>query len=175
MLKFLYSIGMGILTGVIASVAFQTINYLSKPKIKISNEISKKKNKDTGEIEYRFKIVNMSKHYVKNVKVFLEVVTRDNGNGGVILSTKPIQVLRKDVTFIEPHNKNDADASYAIRYRIDGDLEKLWLDDTTSFLRLRFYCESEFNGTGKLFTQNYSKKSSIKEGEFNFGDSCEIA
>ncbi len=174
MLKFMYSIGMGVVTGLIASIAFQTINYLSKPKIKISEEISKKENPVTKETEYRFKIVNKSKHYVKNVKVFLEVVTRDNGSGGAILSTKPIHVLRRDVSFIEPFDKNDKEAPYAIRFRIDGDLDKIWVEDNKSYLRLRFYCESEFNGTGKLFTQDYSKKTSIKEGEFKFGESCEI-
>lgn len=173
MLKILYSTLIGVISGIIASIAFHFITYLSKPKIRISEQISKKK--INGVYEYRFKIVNMSKYYVKNVKVFLEIIKRDNGDGGVILSSKPIHVIRKDVTFIEPHSKNDKDASYAVRYRIDGDLENLWAEDEQSYLRLRFYCENEFNGTGKLFTQNYSKKATtIKEGDFKFGDSCEI-
>lgn len=163
----------GLVAGVVSSVVSHVLLYVSKPKIKLSKVISKKKVGET--YEYRFKMVNLSKFYAKNIKILFEMVTRYNTDGGTVLKVVPIQLERNDISFIEPFNKKDKDASYATRFKIKGNLEDVWNDDARSFLRLKFYCENEFNGSGKLFIQDYHiKKKAIKEGEYKFGKSCEI-
>lgn len=103
------------------------------------------------------------------------MITIENGNDGNILSSKPLPLVRKEISFIEPYNKNDKDAQYAIRLKINGDLEELWKEDEHSFLRVKIYCENEFNSSGKLFYKDYKKRRiSISSGDFNFGKSLDI-
>jgi len=163
----------GLISGVISTLLGYIILSLSKPKIKISEKIAKLS--INGVNEYRFKVVNLSPHYAKNIKILFDMMTIENGNDGNILSTKPIPIVRKDIAFIEPYNKNDKDAQYAVRFKINGDLEEIWKDDGYSFLRLKVYCENEFNNSGKLFIKDYKKRRiAITQGDFNFGKSLEI-
>ncbi len=169
----LVSVGVGLVAGVVSSMASHLLLSLTKPRIKLSDKISKKVTQEG--IEYRVKVVNLSRHYAKNVKVILELVTRQVGMGGQILKVEPIPLARPDVNFIEPYNKKDRDALYAVRFQISSPLENVWQDDENTFLLLTLYCESEFNGAGKVFSQEYAfRRNSIKEGDFRFGKSCEI-
>lgn len=167
------SILIGIFAGIISSLISHVLLRFSKPRIKIAKQIAKSK-KGSG-YEYRFKIVNLSRSYAKNVRIQFEMVTDVIGKGGTISRVIPISLVRDNIDFIDEYRKKDKNANYAVRFAIKDDLEDIWVDDEYSYLRLKFYCENESSGCGKVFVQKYEIKSnSIKEGAYEFGKSCEI-
>ncbi len=163
----------GIFAGIISSLISHVLLRFSKPRIKIAKQITKSK-KGSG-YEYRFKIVNLSRSYAKNVRIQFEMVTDVIGTGGTISKVIPISLVRDNIDFIDEYRRKDKNANYAVRFAIKDDLEDIWVDDEHSYLRLKFYCENESSGCGKVFVQKYEIKSnSIKEGAYEFGKSCEI-
>lgn len=64
--ELLASVLIGVFTGIFSLVLHALLRF-SKPRIKIDKQISKRK-KGSG-YEYRFKIVNLSRLYEKNVRI----------------------------------------------------------------------------------------------------------
>ncbi len=163
----------GIFAGIISSLISHALLRFSKPRIRIANQIAK--TKIGNKCEYRFKIVNLSRTYAKNVRIQFEMVTDTIGKGGTISNVVPISLVRDNVDFIDEYRRKDTNANYAVRFAIKDDLDDVWIDDKHTYLRLKFYCENEFSGSGKVFVQKYKiKKDSIKEGTYQFGKSCKI-
>lgn len=163
----------GVISGIIASIIAQLIFRLNKPKIEISNDIAKCEKQD-GTFEYRIKIVNKSKQYVKNMKVFAHLVTNHNAPDGNLLTVEPVHISRNDISFIEPFDEKDQNALYAIRLRIESELENLWGDDSITYLEIKIFCENEKNGCGKVFSNIYRTKKSIIVGTFETKTSMTI-
>lgn len=170
--SFLIGIISGVISGIIASFVVQLIIYLSKPNIIISDNIAKQ-NGPNGP-EYRIKIVNKSKAYAKDLSVQVNIMSRENAINGNLLSAKPLPLVRKDISYIEPFDKKDEDTKYAIRVRINSDLENVWKDDKTNYVEIKVFCTNELTSAGKVFSKEYKKKVLIKEGEFEAGQSMDI-
>lgn len=165
----LLSIVSGIISGIIASVILNNYYWNVKPKLLISNQISKN---EKG--EYRIKIINKSKFYVTNVFIQLQLVTVSNGNGGNILKAINLDIPYKMLQIIDRYDKNNLNAPYAIRFVISKNLEEIWKEDEHTYLKLIVYCSNEHNNASKLYEYIYHKKQCIKNGNFKFGDSLEI-
>lgn len=164
----------GLFSGVLSSIIAQLILKTQKPRLNISDSIAKKAAEEG--YEYRIKVVNRTHHYVKNMIIYAQLITNINSVDGTLLKVQPISLVHKDITFIEPYNKSDDSALYAIRLRLTDNLEKLWNEDDHTYLELKIYCENESNGSGKVFKKVYNKKSiAIIEGEFKTKRSMEIA
>lgn len=148
----LLSILSGVISGVIASVLLNHYYWNNKPKLFISNYISK-----NIKGEYRIKIINKS-----------------NGNGGNILNVINLDIPYKTLQIIDPYDKDNLNAPYAIRFVIANNLEELWKEDKNTYLKLMIYCSNEHNNASKLYEHIYYKKTCIKNGDFKFGDSFEI-
>ncbi len=167
------NVAIGIIAGVVSSFITHILMRFSKPKIKIAEQIAKSKTANGW--EYRFKIVNLSRAYAKNVRIQFEMVTDIIGNGGTISKVYPIRLMRENIDFIEAYSKKDTNANYAVRFALKDNLDDIWTDDNYSYLRLKFYCENESTGVGKVFVQKFQKKNkSIRVGKYMFGKSCEI-
>ncbi len=168
--QFLLSIASGIISGIIASILINIYYWRKSPKLLISKQIAKNKKG-----EYRVKVVNLSKFYVTNVFVQMQLITISNGNGGTILNVKNIDIPYKVIKVIAPFDKKDINATYAIRFVIPNDLEQIWENDMQTNLKLLIYCSNEHNNSSKLYEQTYYRKEdSIKDGEFEFGKSTQI-
>lgn len=162
----------GVISGIIASLGAQLIIHISKPKIVISDEISKEI--INGKPEYRIKIINKSKFYAKDMSIQVQLVSRTNAPDGDLFFTKPIPLVRKDISYIEPFNKNDKDAKYAIRVRLDANIEEIWKDDTYEYIEIKVFCTNDFNGAGKIFSKEYKKRTKIVVGSFETKESTKI-
>jgi len=170
----LLSVIIGILSSVIASIIFLTFLTRVRPKIEISNQIAKGKSLTTGDIIYRIKVINKTRHSIINIKAQLHLVTPIVVPGGILLKTKEIPLKRSEVMCLEKFDPKDEQAKYAFRFVTYEDIEKSWSDDKRSFLRFRIVATDSISGFSKVFTKDYHTKSLIKEGEFEYGASMEI-
>lgn len=159
----------GIISGIIASVVLNRYYWSIKPKLSISDDISKN---EKG--EYRIKIVNKSNFYVTNIFIQVQLVKISNGNGGNILNVVNLDIPYQKLQIIDPYDKTNLNAPYAVRFVLPKDLETKWNEDINTYLKLIIYCSNEHNNSSKLYEHIYHKKSCIKNGNFKFGDSLDI-
>lgn len=164
-------IASGLISGLLSAVIMHIITRANKPQITISPKIACQNIE--GKNEYRFKIVNLSKSYIKNMIVSAELVDSTNSGSGLVIVTKPLKLARSDIRIIKPYSNKDQSMEYALRFRILEDLETKWTDVEHTSLRVTAYCEHESNGVGKVFEQTYHK-SDIVQGIFKSGKSMEI-
>lgn len=158
----------GIISGVVASLIFFIWIRGLKPKINISNKISKL---SCG--KYKVKVVNLSKFEVINVKVCMEIVEVLGDASGDINYCSQIKLVSGDVFYLPKYNKKAASCRYARRFTTKCNLEE-WFDNNGSkFIRFTIYAENEFSGIGKIFSKEY-KKEDIVKGEFCKGKSMDI-
>ncbi len=167
---FLTGLISGLISGVISSIVAQLIFKIQKPKLEISDNILKET--VNGVPEYRFKVVNNSKEYAKNIDIVVQWICVKKTPNGNLITTRPVSLARKDIKFINPYNKSDENNTYAVRYRFDCDLEKEWIENNS--LEVSIFCENEQNGCGKMFRKVYKNPSCIIEGSFENGKSTRI-
>lgn len=163
----------GLISGLLSSLIMQIITRINKPRIKISDQIACKKN-DSGENEYRFKIVNLSRSYAKNMLVLAELVNVTNDGSGTVSKVSPLTLARDDIRIIKPYSNNNDNKDYAIRFRLLENLEKVWVDAEHTHVQITVYCEKERSGVGKVFEKKYYRRDII-QGSFITGKSTEIS
>ena len=169
---FLTGLISGLISGVISSMVAQFIFRIQKPKLEISDTISKEI--VNGVPEYRFKVVNNSKEYAKNIDIVVQWICDQDAPNGNLITTQPISLIRKDIKFINPYKKEDSNSTYAVRFRFNCDLEEEWKKKNNASLEVSIFCENEQNGCGKMFKRVYNNPSSIIEGSFETGKSTTI-
>ncbi len=188
-MNFLFStilaIGLGVLSSLIAALLYFYLFFLRlKPKLSISKEICKREGED-GLMEYEIKVVNNNRRRsAVNVRAELLLVTRRSAPGGMIIHTDPISLKRSEIfeiTRFDPKdNPSEDEAQYAFRFltvqptKKDPTLESRWEDDTNTYLLFRMFATDPLSSLGKVFPQEYYKKSDIIEGDFSFGPSLKI-
>jgi hypothetical protein len=63
-----------------------------------------------------------------------------------------------------------------LRFAIDEDLETKWTHGDISHLRFQIYAMHSLSGFGRAFEQKYyQKRSSIEDGDFEFGNSFRVS
>lgn len=167
-------LAMGVLSSILAAGLFLYILSRLKPKISISDVISKNKTKE-NDTEYKIKIINHGKRDAINLKMEVSLMINKNVFGGVVYNSQQL-TLKKSEWFILPSYKaNDKEARYALRITILEDLEKIWSDDSTQYLRIKVFAQDEMSNFGKVFEKEYRTiRNSIKEGSFAFGDTMKV-
>ncbi len=166
----LSGIGSGVVSGIIASVLLNKYYWSLKPNLIISDKIAV--NDDN---EYHIKIINKSHFYITNIYIKIQLVTVSIGNGGSISNVFELNFPSNKLTIINPYNRKDKDATYAVRLGISKNLEDEWIEDEHTYLKFIIYCSNEHNNSSKLFEKIFYKKNlCIKHGNFKFGTSCEI-
>jgi len=117
----------------------------------------------------------MTKRSITNVRAELHLITPKNVPGGRIVSSKKIELKRCDPIQIGRFNPKDKEADYAHRFQTYKNLDKIWAKDGNTYLRFRIFGTDSLSNLGKIFRQDYHmKRSTIKNGEFEFGNSMEI-
>jgi hypothetical protein len=72
-------------------------------------------------------------------------------------------------------DKQDKTAAYAYRFRSYDALDDLWSHDAQSYLRFRVQATHSVSGFSRVFRKDYyTKRNSVIDGEFDFGDSMKI-
>ena len=163
---------LGVASSVVASTIFLIFLRNMRPNLVIAREIAFMEN--GNESKYIFKVINKGRRNIVDIRGELLLVKTNNVHGGAILDTKALKEY--EAFIISKYDKHDDDAKYARRFKFSNDLNAIWEDDKVQFLIFRIYCHDETSGFGKVFTQEYRvKRSSIIQGEFNFGDSLKIS
>lgn len=165
----LYSLLIGVVSGLISTLIVFIYWQIRKPNLKISKEIAKNKKG-----EYRVKIVNKSHLYATNLRFQLLSVSVSNGNGALIYNVVEYKMPYAEIMQIAPYKRKDKEGKYAIRFVLPRDFNENWKDDNRTNIRLVVYCANEYNTSSKVFEQVYYKKDCIKNGVFDCNESMRI-
>jgi len=161
--------------GLITSGIFFVILSRFKPKIDISPKIAQGVSTKTGVTVYRIKIINRTRAPITNIRAQLHIFKSYQTATGEIWKSNAIELKRSDPIGIDKYDKKDKSASYAFRFLTYDDLDEMWSDDSSQFLRFRIIARHSASGFGGFFFRDYRlKRNSIKEGEFSKGNTFEI-
>ena len=164
----------GIASSLAASAAFLIILSTWRPKLDISSVISKDKD-PWGNVRYVFKVVNLTRRPVTNVKLRMTILTPESVQGGWVYRLEDLKLKVPQMMEIARFDRDDKDANYAVRFTILEDLDRIWTQEGASKLRLEVYATHSLTGFGKSFVKEYDQRSTaLKEGGFKFGKSLEI-
>ena len=146
---------------------------MKKPRVEISNYISKYRDEETRENVYCFKIRNRTNCSIYSVEVSACFMTPVGADGGQNLYIKEIPIRYDNYSHISPKIKTDVHALHAVRIRCFYELEEAWGKST--FLRFEVFAKHELSGFSKIFIRDYHNNSCIKAGQFKFGDELTIS
>jgi len=173
MLNYLLAIIIGVSASLVASFMFLLFLSRVKPKIVISDQIAKGKD-SAGKQLYMIKVINRGRRPIIHIEASLFLVTPLTVPHGITREHKNIQLTTSRIMEVSKLNLKDKWASYECTLSTYEDIEDLWKDDT-QFLRFKVYAADSYSGFGRVFTKDYyTKRNSIKEGDFKFGNSLEI-
>ncbi len=174
MIGHLQSILIGVLSSLVASIVFLLFLTRLRPKIEISNQVARTVT-STGKTIYRIKIINKSRVPIMNIRAQLHVMTPTTVPSGIIYVSKDISFQQSAVMELSKLDKQDKTAAYAYRFRTYDSLDDLWNNDSQSYLRFRVQATHSVSGFSKVFRKDYyTKRNSIVDGEFDFGNSVNI-
>jgi hypothetical protein len=165
---------LALLIGIFTNAIFILLLSFVRPKVSISNTITKGKSRDGRDI-YRIKIINKTRQPIVDIKAQLHVLTNFQTHNGDIFKAKLIKLVQSEPLTIAGFDKKDRDADYAYRFVTYEDLSEIWSDDTIGFLRFRIFSRHSISGFGSVAKQDYRlKRASIFEGDFSKGNSFAI-
>jgi len=174
MIDHLLSITIGVLSSLGASIIFLFFLTRIRPRLDISDQIAKTVTSN-GETIYRIKIINKTRVPIMNIKAQLHIMTPTTVPSGIIYISQNIPLQRSELMELSKFDKKDKTASYAYRFRSYKSLDDLWGDDDHSYLRFRIQATHSVSGFSKVFRKDYfTKRNSVLDGEFDFGDSMKI-
>tara|TARA_R110002020_G_scaffold274311_7_gene489442 strand:+ start:179 stop:739 length:561 start_codon:yes stop_codon:yes gene_type:complete len=177
--QILISAGVGIISSLMAAYLYFKFSYSLKPKIEISDYISRWKTSN-GIKNYSIKIVNRSNRNVMNVSAqFFSVkqvkVLSENGKDvDRINEYSTIELVRSNIMELKGKNSKDKFAPYEFRFSTLTDLDTLLNSNADAHLKIEIYCQDAKTSFGKVFSQNYSGTNKIKKGPFKSNHSLEI-
>jgi hypothetical protein len=181
-MSFIIPLVTGVLSGFIASLIFIIFFSRIRPNIKISDKICYSfgpilfPDELEGKPIYEIKAINRSRRAAINLRAELQIVAQRFTKGGPVQYWKDIALVRPNPMHIEKYNKKDTEGLYAFRFRTFENLDPLWSDDDTAFLRFRLVATDSLSGFSKVFVRNYyTKKDYLVEGRFASSDSFEIS
>lgn len=166
--QILLSIGCSI----IASFLFLfLVLFLFKPKIRLSPFICKSNYNDGADNYYFFKMINISIFSAYDVSIeLLEVDRYPVSNGQMNSRYRDLTLVSNKVSSIPGYlpswlRKN---APYAITFRSTENLESL-LNNEYKSVMIQITLRHGLTGLVKVCSKEYSNKSDIKNGKFNYG------
>jgi hypothetical protein len=152
-MTYFLSIIIGIMSSLAASLLFLLFLSRLKPRIVISSQIAKEKISE-NKIVYKIKVINKGVRSIINIKARLHLMILKVVSGGVMVRSIEIPLIRTDPLEIPGFDPKDVQASYAFRFRTYEDLDAIWNDDSTSYLRFRILAMDSLSGFGKVFKQD---------------------
>lgn len=172
--QFCLSAVIGVLASVVASAIFWVLLFQLRPKIEISPEISRSRNSD-GSIGFRVKLINRSRRSAIDLQATVFLDTLRKHRTGDVHMLRPLPVKATPGFFFHGYDKKDTDARWARRLLITENLDTTWVDEQKSSILVRLFARDGRSGAVRQFEQTYRLKSVIKDGDFEWGDSFDIA
>ena len=169
------AIGIGALSSLIASIVWLFAFSLIRPNIQISDKIAKTVDRN-NETVYKIKVINRGRRPIMNVQAKFAVATPRIAPNGFVIRIINIELQTHELFALAKFDKGDEEAQYAYRFLTYENLDTAWIDDKLSYLVFRIYATDSLSGLGKLFERKLRlKRNSLIEGDFEVGDSFEIA
>jgi len=167
-------IALSILSSLVAASLFLLFLSRLRPAFEISKEIAVQE--ENGKTKYSIKVLNKGARNAINIKAEVDLMRSKIVPDGTILSHRGIRLKKSERMILAKFDKKDADATYAYRITLVDDLGDLWRDESSQFVRVKVFAQDEMSNFGRVFIQEYrTKRNSLKEGQFRFGNSFEIA
>ena len=95
-------------------------------------------------------------------------------DAGPLMTQKNIR-LKTDYLFVlSKYSSKDMEGRYAVRFAVVGNLDTQRAADPSSFLLFRVAATHSLSGFRKVVSKRFTQDA-IKDGDFHFGSSCEIA
>lgn len=165
---------LGVLGSVIASVIFLLVLRNFRPKIEISEHIAKWEKDGTS--GYSVKILNKGSRNIIDLRYEIFLVTKESIPGGELLTTRSLALKNYSGFILSKYERKSTEGSFARRIVILDDVDFLWDDDSSQYVIFRVFSHDEVSGLGKLYQREFrTKRNSIKDGQFHFGDSFEVS
>lgn len=165
----------GVISSLTASVVFLLVLSKLRPRLEISDKIAW--TMADNRKEFHIKIINRTKNPIVNIKTELLLAKWRNVSGGRIYSSMPIELRQSEALQISGFTSDPEDnkAEYAIRFTALEDIDQLWANDENTSLIFRVYGVHSISNLGRAFQRTYHRKAtSLKYGDFKFGNSLEI-
>ncbi|MEW8287765.1 MAG: hypothetical protein AB2697_17440 [Candidatus Thiodiazotropha endolucinida] len=168
----LQTIIVGILASLSASIVFLFAMFQLKPKITISPLIAREE--QDGKTIFGFKVVNMGKRPVVNLKAEVVFVKGTNVEGGPMFWLKPVSLNKDNVFYLSGYSKSDPNADYALRLSTDDDIDHIW-DSHNDFLEINVYAVDSLSGFGSAVRQEFrTKRNCIMAGSHKWGKDLDV-
>ena len=191
MIDYVFSLLLGVISSLIASILF--LRYLASltPKLEISNRIGKSVRE--GRTAYSIKIINRTNYEIVEVRAKLllmrpeapptpqtqatgTALSRNNAlKPKIIWNSAELGLKRSETFSLGKFDPKDADARYAYRFISFDDIEGMLSEG--AWVELRIYCRHSLSGFGRVFSQRFllaEDPEVMAAGEFDVGNTMEI-
>lgn len=169
------SVAIGIGSSAVASLIFFLALAKVRPRLKIAPHISRlPRDEPVGVLGYRFKVVNLSRRAIVEVKyqAFVDRPMKIPESDGNLRRLTPVPLIQ--TADVIPGRDKSKDARYARRVRVDGDLLAYWPEDEVSLLLLRVTGRDVFSGAFGTFEHQFRLHREIRDGTFASGLGLDI-
>lgn len=139
---------------------------LINPKIAISGNIAKGKDKD--KTIHRIKIINRGNKVLHVRAKFLLMEKRTDQDN--IVEVIPLRI--NEISYLSKFGQENKRYTYFHNFSTHENIEEKLVNDAY-FLKIEVNATHPFSGAEILISQNYNKKS-IKNGNFRYGNTFEI-
>jgi hypothetical protein len=160
---------LGFVSNFITSALFLAFLRKIKPQIFISDSIAKGKSSE-NKVEYMFKIINLTRRDVIDVKAELFLIKPFQVDGGYIREFCRLSLITTSLMEIKGiNNQQKSFTDYDFCFKTRENLESLWKKG--QFLLFRVQVTDSVSGFKRVFSREFSSLGDIKEGEFEIGKS----
>lgn len=163
-------IATGAVASLVASGMFLAFLRAIRPRIVICDHITR-----SGGV-YSLKIINRSRFELIDIDLRLDLVHSEPAppDAGPLMTLKNVPLKTERLFVLSKYSGRDTEGRYAVRFAISGDLDTLWAADPEGFLLFRVAATHSLSGFRKVVSKRFTHDA-IKDGNFHFGTSCEIA
>lgn len=165
MVYLLYSLVIGIVSGLISSLVYFIAMRRVKPKLVVAESMTYSSDDNL----YSVKVVNKTKVALTNVFYSLQLHSRESRG---VVNIEHIKPAKDILHHFEKYSKDDLDESYAIRITFT-DEQKLKLN-TNSYLVFTIYATHSISGRTVYSQLKYSKSKVVINGFYETGLSTKV-
>lgn len=163
----------GLVASLVASAGFWFLLYRVRPKIEISPKIARTLT-DDGHV-FRIKLVNKSRFPAVDVQFAVYLRSKRNVAGGEVYGRRQLDCESSVIPVLSRYSKDDDQAEYALRIKINDSLDEVWKNDSLQSIRIALFARHGFSGAFNSFKMDYFQKSDIEDGNFRWGESLLIS
>lgn len=174
--RVIYSIIIGIGTGIASSLSFLWFMTKVRPSLEIADKVANNVIEIDGTKHncFRFKVINKTwGSRIYDVEAQLVLITYINSDTGQDIFMTPIPLIKDKTWSMNRISKNDRHAEYAHQFITLENLHDIWTEKHN--LELRIKAKHSFSGFSRTTNKRYfNPVSSMKNGFFKFGNTTEI-